>query len=81
MTKDEAIQKLTNRFLMWRLPDNFNPDGGISFTPDYNNGTEEGGRHRPVGTNLFDYGQAKQMIEYLLEDEDSFAAALSTGDE
>lgn len=51
---DEAV----NRFLGWRFPDNFNPDGGISFKrPPYG---------MPTGTNLLDFTQAKEMLRYVL---------------
>lgn len=66
MNKDQ-IKHLTERFLGWRLPDNFNPDAGIGFTPDYNVGTSYPGRHQPTGTNLFDYNQAKAMVQYMVE--------------
>lgn len=64
---DEQIKYMTERFLAWRLPDNFNPDAGISFAPDYNVGTDYPGKHQPTGTNLFDYTQAKAMIQHMLE--------------
>ena len=28
---DEQIKHMANRFLGWPIPENFNPDGGISF--------------------------------------------------
>lgn len=52
---------LVDRFLSWRLPENFNPDGGIIF--------DKAGvhpNHWPSGTNLLDYGQAKAMLEHIL---------------
>lgn len=66
MTEDK-IKHMASRFLGWTLPHNFRPDGGITFEPRYNNGTEEGGRHHPVGTNLFDADQAEAMVRYLIE--------------
>lgn len=64
--KDDRIARATERFLRWRLPDDFSPDGGVSFkkiehpTADLH----------PVGTNLLTYQQAEEMIEYILGDED-----------
>lgn len=64
---EEQIKHMTNRFLGWKLPDNFNPDGGIKFEPIGNQGTEYEYRHTPSGTNLFDYTTASAMIKYLVE--------------
>lgn len=77
MTKEQAIDALVNRFLGWKLPANFNPDGGITFKAEYNEHTDHPMRHEPVGTNLFDYSQAKQMIEHLLADEAPLVALLT----
>lgn len=64
---DEQIEHMTQRFLGWKLPENFNPDDGITFTPVKNEGTAHEFRHRPIGTNLFDYTQAKAMVRHMLE--------------
>lgn len=64
---EAQIRHMAEQFLRWKLPTNFRPDGGISFERNYNNGTVEGGRHEPVGTNLLDYTQAKAMVEHMLE--------------
>ena len=62
---DEAIVKhMVNRFLSWRLPENFNPDGGISFKPVFN--ANHPMRHEPTGTNLFDATQAEAMVRHML---------------
>jgi len=63
---DDQIKHMVERFLMWRLPQPWHPDAGISFTPSY---AEEPmhSRHWPTGTNLFDYTQAKAMVEHMLE--------------
>lgn len=66
MTEDQ-IKEMTQRFLCWKLPDNFSPDAGISFKAEFNEESPFPGRHRPVGTNLFDYSQAEAMIRYLVE--------------
>lgn len=64
---EAQIKHMVEQFLRWKLPENFNPDAGISFVRDYNVGTEFPMRHEPVGTNLFDYTQAKAMVENMLE--------------
>ena len=58
---------MVNRFLAWKLPDNFQPDAGISFNPVFNEHTEHPARHEPSGTNLFDFNQATEMVQHLLE--------------
>jgi hypothetical protein len=64
---DEQIKYMTERFLSWRLPENFRPDAGIGFDPVINKGTPYEHRYEPVGTNLFDYEQAKAMVSYMIE--------------
>lgn len=64
---DEQIKHMVDRFLGWRLPENFNPDGGISFKAEYNEHTAYPGKREPTGTNLFDAEQAKVMIRYMAE--------------
>src|SRR5579859_1753960 len=69
---DEQIKHMVNRFLGWRLPENFQPDAGISFNPEYNveyNAArgKPPARHQPSGTNLFDATQAEAMIRYIVE--------------
>jgi len=57
------IKKMVERFLSWKLPESFNPDGGVSFERTFNNGTM---KHEPSGTNLLDYSQAEQMVCHML---------------
>lgn len=64
---DDQIEHMVQRFLQWRLPENFNPDAGISFDPVQNKGTQYEYRHQPVGTNLLDYDQAKAMVRHMIE--------------
>lgn len=64
---DEQIKHMTERFLRWKLPENFNPDGGISFQRVFNENTPFPSKAEPSGTNLFDYNQAKAMVQYLVE--------------
>lgn len=70
---DDQIKYMVNRFLTWRFPDNFNPDGGISFKRTFNEHTAYPMKHEPTGTNLLDAGQAEGMIRYLVE-------GMATGD-
>lgn len=62
------IDAMVDRFLGWKLPDDFNPDCGIIFKRTYNDHRLSPTRYEPVGTNLLSATQAKQMIEYLLKD-------------
>ncbi|WP_292411360.1 hypothetical protein [Mesorhizobium sp.] len=69
---EEQIKHMVSRFLLWKLPQNFSPDAGISFTPEYNVewNAKQGKppqRHEPVGTNLFDAAQAEAMVRHMLE--------------
>lgn len=66
---EAQIKHMAERFLGWKLPENFNPDGGISFekignklSPSHMHYTRE-----PSGTNLLDYTQATAMVEHMLE--------------
>lgn len=62
------VKHMTERFLCWRLPETFNPDNGVSFRPP-----EDGPNrlaHWPMGTNVFDYDQAKAMVLHMLEGAD-----------
>lgn len=62
---DEQIRRMVERFLTWRLPEDFNPDCGISYIkpnhPAYQDGTMG-----PVGTNLFNYTQADAMVRHMI---------------
>lgn len=64
---DAQIKHMVSRFLQWKLPENFNPDAGISFERDYNQNTPWPAQHKPVGTNLFDAQQAKAMVRHMLD--------------
>ena len=64
---DEQIDHMVSRFLAWKLPDDFNPDGGVSFKPTYNEHLTTPSRHEPVGTNLLDFQQARAMVLHMLE--------------
>lgn len=64
---DNQIKHMVERFLSWKLPEDFNPDAGISFQPKFNVGTPYEMSHNPTGTNLFDYTQAQAMVRHMLE--------------
>lgn len=64
-TAAEAGRSVTNemvsRFLGWKLPEDFYPDAGVSFkAPQHPYGW-------PTGTNLLHAGQAKAMLEHVLQ--------------
>lgn len=59
--RDVLIAGAVNRFLGWQLPDDFYPDCGISF--------DRTRTYHPIGTNLFTASQAKQMFEYVLDEQ------------
>lgn len=63
--ENEALAKfLTNQFLGYKLPKNFNPDAGVKFTPLSYHDYEKGAWIS--GTNLLDHSQAKEMFLRLL---------------
>jgi hypothetical protein len=71
MTEDQ-IKHMVSRFLGWKLPATFAPDGGISFEPEFNKewNAKQGKppqRHEPVGTNVFSAVEAEAMIRHMLE--------------
>ncbi len=68
---EEQIKQMAERFLAWKLPEDFNPDGGIKFEPYFNVewNAKQGlppQRHEPTGTNLFNYTQAVEMVRHML---------------
>ena len=66
MTEDQ-IKHMVSRFLQWRLPESFNPDGGISFKAEFNENTAWPMKHEPVGTNLLDAAQATAMVRHMID--------------
>lgn len=64
---DDQIKHMVNRFLGWRLPENFRPDAGISFKAEFNEHTKHPMKHEPIGTNLLDWNQAEVMVRYLVD--------------
>lgn len=66
INEEDLVKQMVDRFLGWRLPEEFSPDAGISFKAEYNENTECPMKHEPVGTNLFNAEQAEQMVRYML---------------
>lgn len=67
----KVTDKMVDRFLSWKLPEDFHPDGGISFSPYFNveYNAKQGNppqRHEPIGTNLLNADQAKAMLEHVI---------------
>lgn len=63
-----VVAHMVQRFLSWRLPEDFNPDNGVSFKPTFNDHMEGGPMQcNPTGTNLFDARQAEAMVKHMLE--------------
>jgi hypothetical protein len=63
----EQIKHMVQRFLSWRLPENFHPDAGISFKATFNDHLPEPMKHNPTGTNLFDADQAEAMVRHMVD--------------
>jgi hypothetical protein len=61
------IKFMVDRFLGWKLPENFNPDDGISFEPIAGKNGPAPFRRTPVGTNLFSAEQADAMVRYMIK--------------
>lgn len=69
---EEQIKQMVTRFLCWKLPEDFRPDDGISFEPEFNKewNASQGKppqRRTPTGTNLFSYTQAEAMVRYIID--------------
>lgn len=66
MTEDQ-IKQMAERFLQWKLPEDFSPDGGISFKREFNEHTDHPMNHEPTGTNLLTAAQAQAMVRFMAE--------------
>jgi hypothetical protein len=65
---DTDIKHMVDRFLMWRLPENFRPDCGIHFDADAAKKLNpQNARYEPVGTNLLDATQADAMVRFMID--------------
>lgn len=64
---EEQIKHMTDRFLAWKLPEDFRPDGGVEFDADAARKLNPiNRRYEPYGTNLLDARQAEAMIRHLV---------------
>jgi len=68
-TDGAVVARMAQRFLSWRLPEDFNPDNGISFKPTFNDHMDPPMRCNPTGTNLFNARQAEAMVRHMLAGE------------
>lgn len=59
---DALVKAMVDRFLGWKLPHDFAPDSGISFSPS----VKSDNPHWPTGTNLLHAGQAQEMFKHCL---------------
>ena len=59
-----TIDELVNRFLAWKLPADFAPDGSVRYSAVY----PPDSPHWPSGTNLLTAQQAKDMLTHVLGD-------------
>ena len=64
---DAQITHMVNRFLAWKLPETFNPDGGVVFKRTHGEGTPYLGKYEPSGTNLLNADEAKAMVLHMLD--------------
>jgi len=68
MLNNAQIKHMVDRFLRWRLPENFTPDCGIHFDADAAKKLNPvNHQYKPVGTNLFDATQAEAMVRNMVE--------------
>ncbi len=65
---EEQIKHMRDRFLWWKLPEDFHPDCGIEFDADAGTKINPVNRkYEPVGTNLFSADQAEAMVRFMVE--------------
>lgn len=64
--KTQVTDEMVARFLQWSLPKGFCPDCGISFDGRKD---DEWNKNKtwPTGTNLLDAGQAREMLEFVMQ--------------
>lgn len=58
---EKQIEHMVRRFLLWEVPESFSPDAGITYTPHPTIPS------RPNGTNILDYTEAKEMVEFMIK--------------
>ena len=62
----ELIDEAVNRFLAWKLPQDFYPDSGIAFNAKLHDTWGGYPNSWPTGTNLFTAEQARAMFQHCL---------------
>jgi hypothetical protein len=62
----KLTQQMIDRFLSWKLPNDFYPDHYINF--DRSKLLAEHPLSWPIGTNLFTADQVRAMLEYVMQD-------------
>lgn len=63
---EAQIKHMVNRFLNWKLPEGFNPDGGVILDKAYIQSLPAS-YPGPSGTNLLDAMQADAMVRHMLD--------------
>ena len=73
LSDEQIVKEAVNRFLGWKLPQDFAPDGGVIFNTMSHQFDKSG--YWPSGTNLLTEDQAKAMFEYCIAASHQPAAA------
>lgn len=60
-----SVESMVDRFLSWKLPDDFYPDCYITFDRD-KAASFPNGNGWPIGTNLFTAEQVRKMLEHVI---------------
>lgn len=61
------LDAMVERFLCWKLPKNFAPDSFISFDAEKHNTWGGYPNSWPIGTNLLDADQAREMLSHVAQ--------------
>jgi ribA/ribD-fused uncharacterized protein len=64
---EAQIKHMVDRFLAWKLPKTFSPDGGISFERIAGADGPHPFTNEPSGTNLLCATEATEMVRHMLE--------------
>lgn len=67
--EEARLRAMADAFLCWKLPQDFAPDCGISFTPPAKPHPEALYTPWPIGTNLLTFPQALAMIKEIMPPE------------
>lgn len=78
---EENIKRMVERFLQWKLPEDFSPDCGISFKSEFNEHTAHPMKNKPTGTNLFNAAQAEAMIRFITDEFNTAASIQKIADD